>query len=319
MWSVLEVIDDREKMRVCQDRLRSRLRQYRPKVVCVSLGDRTGRGPAHVLWFSDLGFWAKLDSRWNAFGIAPTEPKRGAPVFAEVQINFPLKRGQRRTGAVFAQDSSGRVFVLHNGLIGGGRKGIGKTLFQKSFRGTWVTVRRGDSEYQAALITALAAPHLGQHIKHFVSEVSRIKASAPPATGGFQPEFSGKKEYTGAGRVEATCDHGLVVDALANTIARAGLTPQNDANRDLVALDSRRRIKVLFEVKTDTSPQSIYSAIGQLYFHGVGPSPRPQLVIVLPEKPRGRTAARLAALGLQVLVYKWSGAKVSVPCLSTVL
>lgn len=316
---MLEVIHDRKKMSVCQNRLRSRLRQYRHKDVRISLGDRTGRGPAHVLWFSDLGFWATLDSRWNAFGLQPNEPRSGTQLFAEVQINFPLKRGQRRTGADFAEDEAGQVFVLHNGLIGGGRKGIGKTLFRKSFRGTWVTVRRRDKEYQAALITTLSAPHLGQHIAHFVSEVSRIKASVPTAAGGFQPEFSGKKEYLMEGRVEAACDHGLVVNALASKITRAGLTPQNDVNRDLIALDSRRKIKALFEVKTDTSPQSIYSAIGQLYFHGVGPSPRPQLVMVLPEKPRGKTATRLNALGLRVLVYKWSGPKVTIPGLSAIL
>jgi hypothetical protein len=230
-----------------------------------------------------------------------------------------LKPGQRRTGAVFAEDDSGEVFVLHNGLIGGGRKGIGKSLFEMSFRGRWVTVRRGDENYRAAVITTLSAAHLGQHIRHFVSEVARIKASATPAAGDFQPEFSGKKRYKGAAQVEATCDHGLVVDALATKMHKAGLTPQNDANRDLVSVDSRGTIRVLFEVKTDLSPQSVYTAIGQLYFHSTRRGRNPRLVIVLPEKPNANTAMRLSRLGIKVLVYKWRGRKVYVPPLKGIL
>ena len=73
-------------------------------------------------------------------------------------------------------------------------------------------------------------------------------------------------------------DHGLVVDALEAAVKHAGQRGYNDGARDLFVLDERKRMSVLFEVKTDVTTTSIYTAVGQLLLNGGGGSRAPRKV-----------------------------------------
>ncbi len=61
---------------------------------------------------------------------------------------LPAKGPRHKTGAVatplrpeiagaLAKDESGRLHVLHNGKIGGAKKGVGKALFEAKWKGGW--------------------------------------------------------------------------------------------------------------------------------------------------------------------------------------
>jgi len=68
-------------------------------------------------------------------------------------------------------------------------------------------------------------------------------------------------------------------------------------------LNSKNQVKVLFEVKTDLSTTSIYSAIGQLMLHGAAHSPAPRKVMVLPGTPDSETSRILEKIGIDLISY----------------
>ena len=51
-----------------------------------------------------------------------------------VEINIPVIPDGRVGGVFVRQTSTGKIYLMHHGKIGGGRKGIGKTAFLNGFR-----------------------------------------------------------------------------------------------------------------------------------------------------------------------------------------
>jgi hypothetical protein len=78
-----------------------------------------------VFCATNLGIWfiprKQTGNRyWNAFGVG--RPSRDAHVFSTCEINFPLQGLDRRIGGAFARDEAGKIFVVHRGKIGGGKR-----------------------------------------------------------------------------------------------------------------------------------------------------------------------------------------------------
>jgi hypothetical protein len=91
----------------------------------------------------------------------------------------------------------------------------------------------------------------------------------------FSPEFPGKrKSFVVEGAVEAIATHGLVVGALAEQLNALSLVPHNDRHRDLF-LGSSGAPTHLFEIKTDVTPYSVYTGVGQLMLHGAAKAQAP--------------------------------------------
>ena len=121
---------------------------------------------------------------------------------------------------------------------------------------------------------------LPSRIALFIREVARIKRSISdgdaiqtfPNSGGFTPEFSGKRSgYSPKKSIEARANHGLVVNALAAALIKAGYEIGNDQQRDMFIVrqgkEKKRKIArpTLFEVKTDVSSTSISLVSQQLF------------------------------------------------------
>ena len=69
--------------------------------------------------------------------------------------------------------------------------------------------------------------------------------------------------------------------------------------------NSKGEIETLFEVKTAIDTGSIYSAIGQLMFHGSNQNPSPKRVAVLPGIPNSETVKAFQRLSITILSYNW--------------
>jgi len=263
-----------------------------------------------TLWFcpADLG----LNRYWNGFG--SETPAEGRDVPIDVEINFPKTGINRTVAGAFARDSiSSQVFVVHRGKIGGGRQGVSKTTFWEHFRGAKVIVNDGDRESEVALIGALDSSRLLAQVDLFVGEVRRIKklvTSGDIEAGEksqFREEFGGKKTYEMPDSVEASCDHGIVVNQLAENIVACGGEVANDRHRDLYVVGPGGGVHLLFEIKTDCSTTSLYSAVGQLMLHGrTGGMHAPLLIAVLPrEDVTSEMQSRMEELGIETLAYSW--------------
>lgn len=220
-------------------------------------------------------------------------------------------------GGAFIRDEEGGLSIGHSGKIGGGRKGIGQTAFLSLCRCAEAPVLFADGQTNDMLIVgAVGSAKFRAEIGYFVTEVQRIKkllvtsdAAASAADRGFKPEFSGKrKAYQHEGAIESVATHGLVVGKLAAVLESHGLVPHSDRSRDLY-LSQAGTATHLFEVKTDLSTTSVYTAVGQLMLHGAEDGMGLRRILVVPGSPTKKLASQLSTLKITVLEYSWEGSK----------
>ncbi|MBC8040084.1 MAG: hypothetical protein H7Y06_06050 [Opitutaceae bacterium] len=297
------------------------------------VGWKGANGEYPLIWRQDAGFWVIADpfpnsvNRWILL-FGEGDPRPFPMVGITCEINPPKSGLNLKCAGLFVRDTGGdgAVYFAHTGKIGGGRKGISAAHFWRNYQatGTLVNLPGRPQPKPVVLIGRVDSPELPFQIAAFVREVARIKqipsernsgilplplTPPPPA---FKPEFSGRRApYSLSGQIEADCNHGRIVSALAAEIDHRGLKHSKDQPRDLYLYDFQHRMTVLFEAKTTVSTTSIYQAIGQLLYHSYGHTPRPRLVLVIPEVPEADTASVLRDLGIFVLTFNLNAATVS--------
>jgi len=87
----------------------------------------------------------------------------------------------------------------------------------------------------------------------------------------FSSEFEGKKIVGARSALEANVYHGIVVDNLKLFVESSieNSYAYNTQKIDL-ALETEGNLRHIYEVKTATDTQSIYTAVGQLFMHSAG-------------------------------------------------
>lgn len=268
-----------------------------------------------VRYSTELGIWISMiehsNKFWNGFGVGrPIEGKNNS---LNGEINFPYEGINRRIAGAFAKEDDGNILVLHRGKIGGGKPGIGKHYFKENYRGDFVSAIDGDRETEFCLVGELNSVNFPNQVSIFINEIYRVKSLEKADAASSFPELSNFKyteEHSGRTVTERNDPivrertHGIVVNALAEQLEGIGLKVGNDRNRDLF-IHNGKKIKVLFEVKTSSSTQCLYSAIGQLLLYSVPINNPVKLVAVLPEKLSKPVVRRFAELGIELLYYTW--------------
>jgi len=297
----------------------------REKIVC-TLGHQ-GKSDELTVYYSEIfNFWFtshENDNRyWNGFGFGRPQAGRNNSITVRnnsitVEINPPYEGINRNIGGVFGHDKNGEVLVLHRGKIGGGRVGVGKQLFFDNYREEPIIANDDGIENKFCLIGSLSSRHLPRQVGNFVSEVHRIKHLTTQEATDFSDllNFKYTDEHSGTSKfkrknnttierrknnttIERT--HGIVVNSLASILENSGHKIGNDRNRDLF-IHKRGQIKVLFEIKTSSSTQDLYSAVGQLLIYSIPIKGAVDLFLVLPDKLSKPVAKRLDELGLQII------------------
>jgi len=282
-----------------------------------------GQHECKVHWMPDHSFWAVTTRPlpdwgryWCLYGLQPPETKTALNI--TVEINPPEKDKNLRCAGLFVRDEQGRVFLAHSGKIGGGYKGVGKSAFLQ-FAGELnrQVVSWSDGSFSnAILIARIDAPALRRQLGAFVKKVDEFKQqvrSPQPqdpvqkSESSYYDEFMGSTQsYIGGSPTEGFCEHGFVIRDLKkalDTLHVAGIG--KDGARDLF-ITRNSRVELLFEAKTDTDPQSIYTGIGQLMLHGAAQASPPRRVLVLPNQPSEETLRRLASLNIDVVTFKFN-------------
>lgn len=226
---------------------------------------------------------------WNSFGIFREEAPRQQ---IAVEINVPVDGNSARVAGFFARHTlSGDVYLMHDGGIGGGRKGIGKAAFLNFISDPLVEVEGAQRTRSALMIANLDDAGLAALIWRFVQKVDafkrvRAEVSAPSTSttnsrDDYVPEFTGRKRGTRRGEFDYITYHGMVVDELKREIeARlaGGQKVNRDKRVDLFVLEGDRRTEI-YEVKTSCDRQSLYTGIGQLMTHAHDQSATRTLVL----------------------------------------
>lgn len=275
-----------------------------------------------IQYSSSLGLWWYIgksewhnDRYWNCFGF--TNPNSNGTLHITVEINMAVQDINSRLSGLWAKDEFGKVFLLHNGRIGGGAKGVGKTAFENYFVGKYEDIPINEDVKKYASVLRLDDANAINQLKLFVNEIKTIKESIkqnrdsennPHNPNQFNKEFAGIKSYGLPEKISATCNHGLVVNELANQFKLLDLKFANDQKKDLF-LVKNNSISHLFEIKTAISLQHIYTAIGQLLLHSLNSKNSPKLFFVCPEEIPDKLIIDLKRFKIITLTFTWKNGK----------
>ena len=314
---LLTIIEERNEIKRAQARIRQKMNNVAEKSGFISIGGKGWHQEREAFWNGNLGIWWTMkeeeDRYWNSFGTGEPRWNTGYSHSIVCEVNFSKDRNPRIPGMV-ARDENRRTYVLHRGRIGGGRKGIGKSLFFQNFTGEWETVWGRSFLVKLALIGALDSKRFPWQVASFVHEVERIKKiplkkslQRPKFTimPHFKEEFIGVKRFSQTKEIEAKCDHGLIVKKLAEILESKGFTVGNSSRMDLYVQNKKGEVERLFEIKTDPTIRSCYEAIGQLFFYSSTLPSKPLVFAVFPHTLAKERQRIFKKLGIEMLTYRW--------------
>jgi hypothetical protein len=314
---MLKVLDDESAIKKYR---RLFIKSFKPLVsakIPVNLGHPGATVKAKVSWSDSLGIWMfheKIaDSRyWHAFGTGKPSESSHVPITCE--INFPIRGIDRRIGGALAADRDGRIYVVHRGKIGGGKKGVGKSLFEDHYRGVWATMEDGSVDTTVALIGELNSARFVRQITQFVRKVDKVKDFISSRSSQMEitfNELSFREELVGAANdtmehgPQAKCDHGLIVMDLYTALNSHGCKAGNDLTRDLFTVNTKGKVAVVFQVVTDVSTARLNSGTAGLLLSNIDLPERPRLILTVPETIDEALESKLKKLGIDILVYEW--------------
>lgn len=310
---MIEIITEQKLIVKLQKKLIQQLKKVcNEKIVC-TVGVQGSSDEKTVYYSQKYNFWftshESHNKYWNALTVG--RPSINTSNSINVEINIPFKGTNRNIGGAFGVNNKGEVLLLHRGKIGGGRVGVGKQLFFDNLRGDFVTANDNGSDTDFLVISSLNSKLFPKQVANFVSEVLRIKELTKSNITNFSDlnKFSYTTEHSGITKVtqrKITIErtHGIVVNALVKLLEQDGHQIGNDRNRDLF-IHKRGQIKSLFEVKTSSSTQDLYSAVGQLLIYSIPLKSNVDLYLVLPDKLSKPVTNRLEELGLKIIYYYW--------------
>jgi hypothetical protein len=312
---MITVLTDKDQIAQLQQKFKNQLDRFLNEEIECWIGYHGGSFKETALYSKELNIWmSNFDYeklKINLFGIG--KPVEGGMNSIIGQINFPLENINRRVAGVFAIEDNKNILVLHRGKIGGGKPGIGKNLVFDNYRGDFVTAIDGERETEFCLVGELDSSHLPRQIANFIHEIARIKVledGNEPSDFEELANFSYTDESSGQTITERTDPlvveriHGIVVNALATELQTREHIIGNDRNRDLF-IHNGKEISTLFEVKTSSSPQSLYTTVGQLIIYSIPIKNKVDLIAVLPTKLSKTVTNRLDTLGIKLLYYRW--------------
>lgn len=176
---MLRAIVDQKRVAKIQKSFKKEMLRHLRKSCWLNFGHKGGNITLKAYHDEDLWFATKRllspNCYWNVYGLNPSSSKQNINT---VQINVPVKGINRSIGGLFAEDAcTKKIYLLHRGKVGGGRKGIGKSEFISWYKGKIVTVDELDGHLSKLLmVTSIRGPHIDQKIAQFVMKVDQFKS-----------------------------------------------------------------------------------------------------------------------------------------------
>lgn len=344
----IEVTDTKEIKRI-QDEMSSKLCTQFPHIEERVIGWPSGHFNASVRFTSknstESHWWytGLSDDKENVFNLfGRGNPNDSKLLLIDLQFNFPVKSFNRKQGGVFIRDiSNGKELLGHRGIVTRGKSRVPRELLLQEADLTPLTIasEKKPNEVNIFLVAPIDDANLGEQISNFSIEIrraaylvmsenynktpSKSKAGelSSPATqshldralSDYYDEFIGKTIIRRAAQVTMNCRHGSVVKTLREKLIAIG-TQYKSVAMDLV-VETKKEV-LLFEVKTGSDSQSIYTGLGQLYFHTAALArifPQKNIIryLVIPYAPTAIHRENVCKeLGIKIITFNLSGQKV---------
>lgn len=321
---MLRLVRDRKKKKAAQAALDGLVRGTLPPQGIRNIGFKGGNRDRELFSQGEGRLWAsiaaspekaKIPRYWNTFGIfAPDRAIQNITV----EVNVPSASDSRMVAGFFAEDdATGDVYLMHDGSVGGGRKGIGREAFLVWSNARMIEAVGDDGQARMGIpIGSMADPNFSGRLEKFVGKVASFKEAA---AGGkletpafrrrlaefdrYRREFSGRKSGSNGGSLEYVSYHGDVVDLLYEERTAAAATGEKVFNSQLVDLFVKKggRLVEIYEVKTGLGRQTLYTAIGQLMTHSAeDPDIAKVLVLPIEEAVPGDISRAVESLGIKL-------------------
>lgn len=279
-------------------------------------------------WFGSLPLGAKdvsIPRRWSPFG----EYREAGNLEIAVEINVPWSNDKRVSG-FFAKDAAtGAVYLMHDGAVGGGRKGVGRTEFLWWSNSKLVSVGGADDVRSGLIVAPIDANSTAADVERFIQKVVEFKEAAargetttPQAIaeqGHFRDyfdEFSGKKRRRRLKEIEYASRHGDIVRALHEWRERTLSADEKTFKNVYVDLGVHAGgiLRELYEVKSSCDRQALYTAIGQVAVHDDSRNGACKRFVVLPDDEAIPADVRraLAREGVSLIRFQLRGAEVRI-------
>jgi len=314
---MLKIITDQKAIKKYAGQFHRKFKPFVAEIIKVRLGHQGASFPARVQWLKQLGLWkfsqtVRETRYWNAFGLDRPGPSGVLSIASE--MNFPWARIDRKVGGAFARDHWGNVFVIHRGKIGGGKKGIGKSLFEHNYRGVWTMMEDGDSLSQVAVIGHLQSERFAQQAAQFVKKIEFMKLSATRsiqtemdfAEIRFREDLIGSEALLPEEEIVTACDRDLLTNHLASQLQLQKIKIGNNTETELFAVEpAGNRISHIFELITDLRERNVLAAVGKLIFQTTVGALNPLPVLVLPEERREHFTRKLRRINISTMGFHW--------------
>ena len=208
-------------------------------------------------------------------------------ITVEVNIAFEWKNG-RAEGFFARDDSTGALYLMHSGNVGGGKKGVGGRAFRAWYGKRRVEVFDPNERVRFGFVVVpLGASDPTRSARRYVDAIEAFRKAISddeinPDDPSFQltmQEFDdfyreprGRRTGYRPGGIDYLSRHGEVVDALHAWREAQPLTRRQRIVKnvfiDMGVEDGRNNLVELYEVKTSSERSDVYTAIGQLLVHG---------------------------------------------------
>lgn len=304
---MLLMVEDASEKRAAQKALEASVRRHLMDQGVRNIGFPSGNVDER-LYANGLGkLWAAFGNvedaaiprRWNAFGVF--DPKRHAQIIT-VEVNIPTTSNSARVAGFFAREpATGDVYLMHDGSIGGGKAGVGRSAFLSWSKATLEDVGREDGNDRAGIIIGRVNSddiagrlwRFVQLVKGFKDAVARGELDGPDVRRAiaewetFNSESSGRRRGQRSSEIDYISYHGDVVQCLFEERQARCASDERILNNKLIDLYVRKGASMteIYEIKTSVDRQSIYTAIGQLISHSADAPSQVKRTLVLPEGP----------------------------------
>jgi len=264
-------------------------------------------GNGSIFWWAERSHREKgLDKNLFGHGV----PGSNHSLNMDVQFNVPIAKFSRRSGGAFLRhEPTKRIVLAHRGIVTIGHGRVAKDFLFGKMDATRQEASTSNGMSEFLLIGEMEAPSLVSDIDKFAVQVrslqtAGLKRKASDKLGekireqsrkerfaklrGYFDEFTGTRLVRSRRQGIADCYHGDVVRAIRDAFGTS-IAIHKSREIDLIIWLILKRAFV-FEVKTSTDTQSIYTAVGQLTVHAPTitrylPGVRLHKVLVLPELP----------------------------------